>query len=355
MAVSGIGTPWCTTTAKRETLARVVRVVGWSTEESGREEESSRGLLRVKQGASKLHIFCGEGGQYGRQFHAENSATFLTVVTENLSAMFLDNAEANAQAQTCALADRLRRIERIEDPVRLPDAGAGVREQDYDVAAVAKGLDGQNAALLRFHGIQGVADDVEKNLHQLISVAAHAGKNRFELQLDLCRPRTQVQRTELHGIVHDGVDIEERSLGGHLARESQEISDQGFCAARLVANFCRGRAGLFRNRGIISEQIGKSQDRRKRIIDFVCRAGGKLAERNKLFGLHDLRLQPFQIIDGLFRSREKLPAVLVSQVGTQEDQKRQGKGGHERGHQPEIAHLGRLVAKPQRVDGEQWQ
>ena len=36
----------------------------------------------------------------------------------------------------------------------------------------------------RFHGVDGVVDDVEEHLHQLIAVAAHAGKNGFQLQFN---------------------------------------------------------------------------------------------------------------------------------------------------------------------------
>ncbi len=52
------------------------------------------------------------------------------------------------------------------------------------------------------------------------------------------------------------------------------------------------------------------------------RSGGELAQRDELFRLHDLRLQPFQILDGLFRPGEKPRAVPVSKMGTQKDQQR---------------------------------
>jgi len=41
--------------------------------------------------------------------------------------MFLDDTEADAQAEAGALADRLRRIKRIEHAVRFLDAGSAVR------------------------------------------------------------------------------------------------------------------------------------------------------------------------------------------------------------------------------------
>src|SRR5258708_14969360 len=151
--------------------------------------------------------------------------------------MLLNDAVANAEAQTRALADRFGGIERIENALRILKAGTGVGEKDDDVAAIADCLDGEDTAFGGFHGLQGVADDVEENLHQLISVSANAREDRLELQLDARCPGAQIQRTKLHGIVHHGVDVQERSLGGYLASEAQEIAHQGFCAARLLAGF----------------------------------------------------------------------------------------------------------------------
>ncbi len=43
--------------------------------------------------------------------------------------MLLNDAVANAEAQTCALADRLSRIERIENALRVLEAGTGVEKR----------------------------------------------------------------------------------------------------------------------------------------------------------------------------------------------------------------------------------
>src|SRR5438445_5007774 len=120
--------------------------------------------------------------------------------------MFLDDAEADAQAETGTFTDGFRRIERIENAVRFLNAGAGVAEQNDYPAAIASGLDGESAAAVgRFHGVDCVVDDVEKNLKQLIAVAPDAGQNRFQLQFDFRGSRTQIKRTELHGVADDRV------------------------------------------------------------------------------------------------------------------------------------------------------
>ena len=98
--------------------------------------------------------------------------------------MLLNDAEANAEAQARAFAHRLRRIERIENAMRVLEAGTGVGEQDDNVAAVTDRFDCQNAARGCFHGLQRIANNVEENLHQLISISAHAGKNGLKVQFD---------------------------------------------------------------------------------------------------------------------------------------------------------------------------
>src|SRR5437016_4791206 len=119
--------------------------------------------------------------QNSRQFHAENGTAFLPVIAENFSAMLLNDTEANAEAQARALANRLRGIERIENAMGIFEAGTTVGEQNDHVAAVADRLDRQNTARGCLHSFQGVADNVEENLHQLISITAHARKNGLQL------------------------------------------------------------------------------------------------------------------------------------------------------------------------------
>ena len=59
--------------------------------------------------------------------------------------------------------------------MRFLDTGTGVGKQDDDVAPVTQRLDRQNAAFVAFHGIDRIADQVEEDLHQLISITANAG------------------------------------------------------------------------------------------------------------------------------------------------------------------------------------
>src|SRR5713226_1264387 len=193
-------------------------------------------FLRRDRRSAELQLLRWKSGHDRGQLNTEDGSTFLPVVGENFSAVLLNDAEANAEAQARALANRFRRIEWIENALRVLETGTGVGEQNDHVGAVADRLNGQDTAVGGFHGFQGVADDVEENLHQLISISANAGEDGLELQLDARRPGAQVERAELHGVVHHGVDVEERALSRYLARETQEIANQCFCTARLIAD-----------------------------------------------------------------------------------------------------------------------
>src|SRR5271154_3143377 len=94
-----------------------------------------------------------QGCQDRGQFDAKDRAARLTVVTKNFAAVFLQDAEANAEAESCTFAHGLGGVERIEDAMRFLDSRAGVGKEYDDVAAIANGLDGEHATLVRFHGI----------------------------------------------------------------------------------------------------------------------------------------------------------------------------------------------------------
>ena len=72
-----------------------------------------------------------QGCQDRRKFDAKDRATHLAVVTKNFAAVFLHDAEANAEAESRALTHGLGSVERIEDAMRLLDSRPGVGEK-YD-------------------------------------------------------------------------------------------------------------------------------------------------------------------------------------------------------------------------------
>src|SRR3546814_8068846 len=79
-------------------------------------------------------------------------------------AVVLDDAEHDRQAQAGPLANRLGRVERLEDalPHLLAHAAAGVEDADRD--AVVFGLRMQIDATLAFDRLAGIGDQVEEDL-----------------------------------------------------------------------------------------------------------------------------------------------------------------------------------------------
>ena len=234
--------------------------------------------------------------------------------------------------------------------MRLLDAGTGVGKQNGDIRAVTHGLDGQSSTtIVRFHRVDSVVHNIEKDLHQLISVAAHSGKDRLQLKIDFCAGIAQIESAQLNGVRNDGVEIEERPFGRDLASETQQVANKCFGAAGLVANFGRDGPGLFSQRSIVSEEIGIAQNRGQGIIDFMGGTGSELPQRHELFGLDQLSLKALKIFDGLFSAREKPRTIPVRHVLTQKYQETKRNCGEQNGHQPEFTDSGRIVGEFDRV------
>src|SRR5271168_898391 len=190
-----------------------------------KDVEISGRLLWIGGGAGKLQFLVGQSREHRGQFDAKHGATLLAVVTVNFAAVFLHNAETDAQAQAGSFSNGFGGVKGIEHTMRLLDTRAVVREERDDIRAVAHGLDGERAALGSLQGIDRIADDVEKYLHQLIAVAANPRKNGFQLKLDLCCSRAQIEGTKLHSVGDHGVDVQQSALGGDLAGKTQQVAD----------------------------------------------------------------------------------------------------------------------------------
>src|SRR5690348_9508948 len=148
------------------------------------QEERSGSLLTIGWHGRGWQFLCGQGREDSRQLNAKNRAAFLPVITENPAAVLLNDAETNAKPQPGSFADRLGCIERIENAGGFLKTGPRVREKDDDVGAIAHRLDSKDSALRGFHGVDGIANHIEEDLHQLVAISANARKNGFELKFD---------------------------------------------------------------------------------------------------------------------------------------------------------------------------
>jgi len=144
----------------------------------------------------------------------------------------------------------------------------------------------------------------------LISVAAHSGKHRLELQLNARLGRTQIQSAELHGIGNHGIDVQKSAFRRYLPRETEQIAYECFRAAGLIANLGRNAARFLGQGHVVCQKIGISENGGQRVVDFVRGAGCQLPERYQFFCLHELGLQPLKVLDRLLDvyKRQTVPA-----------------------------------------------
>ena len=143
-------------------------------------------------------------------------------------------------------------------------------------------------------------------------------------------------------------------LAGHLAREAEQIVHQRFGAPGLFANFFRQASGPFRDRRIVGQQLGISEDGRKRIVDFVRRASDQLADGCQFFRLHKLRLQPLEVVEGFLRRAQQAEPFTIDQFVPEKNERTERQNRAERQQNSELVDgHGRLTAL-QAPEPDQW-
>ena len=175
--------------------------------------------------------------------------------------------------------------------MRFQDARPHVGEQNDHLGVLAPGLYRQNAAGF-FHGIRGVAEDVEENLKELGGVTADPRQDGLELSFNANMIVVQIQGMELQGIRHDGVDIQEHALRRNLPGKAEQAGNELLGAPRLVADLAGQRFRRLARGRIFGEQVRIAEYGREGVVDFVSRPGGELPERYQLLRLHQLCLEP---------------------------------------------------------------
>src|SRR5947209_4902908 len=112
-----------------------------------------------------------ESGQ--RQANGEGGAFAGRIVASaDLAAVTANDAIADAESQSCSLADFFGGEKRIEDSLGIGDAAAVIAEGNLDSAIAQLGGDLDAAAATRIaHRVISVVQDVEADLLQLVRIA----------------------------------------------------------------------------------------------------------------------------------------------------------------------------------------
>ena len=75
-----------------------------------------------------------QGGKHSRKFNPKYRTASLSVVAQNFPGVFLNDAEADAEAETRALADRFGSVKGVEHAGGILDARTGIRKKNNNIA-----------------------------------------------------------------------------------------------------------------------------------------------------------------------------------------------------------------------------
>src|SRR2546425_41357 len=218
----------------------------------------------------------------------------------NGSAVLANDGEADTQPKSGASGRPFRRIERVKklgqgfradaDTVVLNDHQnlfPSSRQANLDAAGIAHLPD----------GVLRVADEIEKDLDELIGVAQHGGKARVPAEVNRNVVPAKRMLLELQGSIDDGVEIQRLLLRRRRPRKFQQVLHDP-----------RGAPGLAMRqlelplRGLVcpsafAKQFRDTEHGSERIIQFVRHASEHLSHRGKFLGLYELLLQPLELRD----------------------------------------------------------
>src|SRR6516165_9350495 len=207
-------------------------------------------------------------------------------MTEDLASMLAHNSLADAQSETCAFPDILGGKKGVEDAVWTLDPVAVVAKDHLDqVVQIGRAdFDARGAARIA-HGIVGIVQNVQKNLLQLVRVPDHQVEILVQVFEYLDTAAMEIIGAQLHGAVQDGVELDRLALRRHGTGEGEQVLHDLFGALRLLQDDAQVLAGALRYIGILEKQIGKAENRGKRVVDLMGDTGNQLAH-----GHHFLRM-----------------------------------------------------------------
>src|SRR5208283_4273806 len=106
------------------------------------------------------------------------------ILDSNCSAMFGDDAIADAESEPGALPDRLGGVEGVENARRVFYAGPAIRKFDEELPAFHSCPHPQVALCAFFQDrVHGVIDEVKKDLLQLVRIGGSLGKIGREIEM----------------------------------------------------------------------------------------------------------------------------------------------------------------------------
>src|SRR6266702_6992233 len=237
----------------------------------------------------------GKGRKFGYSWQPDCKGCTLAVSivrAEDFSSVFFHDSITDTQAEACALTHLLSSKEGIEDAVRLRDSVAVVPESHLYELLVAASGNLQTRPLYRLpHGVIRVVQDVKKHLLQLLRISDDKRQMLMKLLCYCHAAAMKIVSSQLNGPFQNHIQLHRLTLRRHLAGEAEKVLDNLLGSLRLLQNHAQVFPRALRQFRVLHEQVGKPQDRRKRVIDFMGHASDQLPYSRHLFCVHQLGLQ----------------------------------------------------------------
>src|SRR5690348_4260979 len=202
-----------------------------------------------------------------------------------LAAMLMHNRVGNAQAQTRATACGLGSEKRVEDIFAHVFRHAAAVVFHNKVRLAVAGLTGKaDFALVPdgANGLFGIKNKMEQHFEQLFAISIHPDRIHRAIVTDFDVVSRKLIRAQLEEVVGNGPQIDVTEVLRRASGEGAEIGDKMLEADRFRANGLKLAAQAGLQPGTTEDNFAETENRRKRIIDFVRHAGNQLAKRGEL-------------------------------------------------------------------------
>ena len=177
------------------------------------------------------------------------------------------------------------------------------------------------------HYVQRVADDLHTNLEQLVGISPNEQRvlRKFGAHFEV--ESLPLRLREFDGGTQQSFEIHRGHSGWALSGKTEQAGHQRLGAPDVLPDSSR-QFELFRVEWRGQKNIGITEHGGDGIVEFVGYAAHQLSDRGQFFRLRDLRLQTFQVGQGLPRVCQQAEQFPVEQVlpGENHDahQKRRG-------------------------------
>src|SRR5262249_42482879 len=160
------------------------------------------------------------------------------------SAVRTNNAVTNAEAESRTLRRLLRRIKRIENPLRIRHTSTVIRDRDFNVRSLLRCANRNPPALPDFlHRVVRVIQNVQEHLLQLLPVSKRMRQILVKLFEYLDAMARKVIAPQLDRLSQHRVDMHQFALYRPLSRKTQQILNDILRPLRLMQNNLQILAG----------------------------------------------------------------------------------------------------------------